>query len=127
MPAAIGSVTAAPTTVAAITSQTITAVLSSVTPGTVELVDVNGVTFAASVGSVTVDQMAVGISSQTFASSVGSISPTPMTIGLTSQSFTASLNTVGFGILGYSDVNITGNTSFSGVDITGNTTYTDVA
>jgi len=68
----------------------------------------------------------VGLSTQTFTAGVGSISPTEMSIGLTAQTFTASLNTVGFGVLGYADVDITGNTSFSNVDITGNTSYTDV-
>jgi len=122
--AAVGSIS--PADVVGLSGVTFAADVQSLTITSIELVNINGVSFAASVGAITPDAMAIGLSAQTFTAGVGSISPTAMSIGLTGQTFTASLNTVGFGVLAYSDVDITGNTSFSNVDITGNTSYTDV-
>jgi len=122
--AAIGSIL--PADVVGISGVTFAADIGSVDATDAQIVDISGVTFAATVGSISPTEMSIGLTTQTFAATVGSISPTEMSIGLTGQTFTASLNTVGFGVLGYLDVNITGNTSFSDVDITGNTSYTDV-
>ena len=122
--AAIGSIL--PADVVGISGVTFAADVQSLTVASVELIDISGVSFAASVGAITPTEMSIGLTTQTFAATVGSISPTDMSIGLTGQTFTASLNTVGFGVIGYLDVDITGNTSFSDVDITGNTSYTDV-
>ena len=60
--------------------------------------------------------MRVGLSGVTLAANVGAITPTNMTVGLTGQAFTASLQTVGFGQIGYQDVDITGNTSYTDVN-----------
>ena len=60
--------------------------------------------------------MRVGLTGVTSAADVGAISPTNMTVGLTGQAFTASLQTVGFGQIGYQDVDITGNTSYTDVN-----------
>jgi len=122
--AAVGSIL--PADVVGISGVTFAADIGSVDVTQTQIVDISGVTFAATVGSISLDDMAVGISGVTFTAGVGSIGPTEMSIGLTAQTFTASLNTVGFGVLGYANVDITGNTSFSNVDITGNTSYTDV-
>ena len=81
-----------------------------------ELVDLTGVVLKGAIGSTTVDGMRVGISGVTFEADVGAISPTNMTVGLTGLSFTGSLQTVGFGQIGYQDVDITGNTSYTDVN-----------
>jgi len=74
-----------------------------------------GVTMSAEVGSISPADV-VGLTGVTFAADEGAISPTNMTVGLTGQSITASINTVGFGTIGYQDVDITGNTSYTDVN-----------
>ena len=115
-PAAVGSVTAAPNTIAELTGLTTTAEVASLSVGSVELIDLTGVVLKGAVGSTTTDAMRVGLSGVTFAADEGTISPTNMTVGLTGLSFTASLQTVGFGQIGYQDVDITGNTSYTDVN-----------
>jgi len=73
------------------------------------------VTMSAEVGSISPEDV-VGLTGVTFAADEGVISPTNMTVGLTGQSITASINTVGFGTIGYQDVDITGNTSYTDVN-----------
>ena len=73
------------------------------------------VTMSAEVGSISPADV-VGLTGVTFAADEGAISPTNMTVGLTGQSITASINTVGFGTIGYQDVDITGNTSYTDVN-----------
>jgi len=114
--AAVGSVTAAPNTIAELTGLTATTEVGSVSVGSVELIDLTGVVLKGAVGSTTVDGMAVGITGVSFEADVGAISPTNMTVGLTGLSFTGSLQTVGFGQIGYQDVDITGNTSYTDVN-----------
>ena len=114
--AAVGSVTAAPNTIAALTGLEVTAEVASLSVGSVELIDLTGVVLKGAIGSTTVDGMRVGITGVTFEADVGSISPTNMTVGLTGLSFTGSLQTVGFGQIGYQDVDITGNTSYTDVN-----------
>jgi hypothetical protein len=114
--AAVGSVTAAPNTIAALTGLEVTAEVASLSVGSVELIDLTGVVLKGAIGSTTVDGMRVGITGVTFEADVGSISPTNMTVGLTGLSFTGSLQTVGFGQIGYQDVDITGDTSYTDVN-----------
>ena len=116
VPAAIGSVVASPNTIAALTGLTTTAVVASLSVGSTELVDLTGVVLKGAIGSTTVDSMRVGLTGVTFAADEGAISPINMTVGLTGQSFTAKINTVGFGTIGYVDVDITGNTSYTDVN-----------
>ena len=115
-PAAVGSVTAAPNTIAELTGLTTTAEVASLSVGSVELVDLTGVVLKGAIGSTTTDAMRVGLSGVTSTANVGAITPTNMTVGLTGQAFTASLQTVGFGQIGYQDVDITGNTSYTDVN-----------
>ena len=115
-PAAVGSVTATPNTIAELTGLTTTAEVASLSVGSVELIDLTGVVLKGAIGSTTTDAMRVGLSGVTSTANVGSISPTNMTVGLTGQEITASLNTVGFGQIGYQDVDITGNTSYTDVN-----------
>ena len=119
VPASVGSVTAVPETIASITSVSVGSSVGSLITGTVEFVPITGVSFGSTLGTLIapVDQMTVGLSSQTFNSAVGVITPPPMVIGLTGQVFTASLNTVGFGTIGYKDVDITGNPNYTDVTI----------
>ena len=114
--AAVGSVTATPNTIAELTGLTTTAELASLSVGSVELIDLTGVVLKGAIGSTTTDAMRVGLSGVTLAANVGAITPTNMTVGLTGQAFTASLQTVGFGQIGYQDVDITGNTSYTDVN-----------
>ena len=115
--AEIGSLVVTPTELIDLTGLQITAPTpANLDPTSVELIDLTGVTFSADIGSTTVDSMAVGLTGVTFAANVGAISPTNMTVGLTGQSITVSLNTVGFGTIGYEDVDITGNTSYTDVN-----------
>ena len=114
--AAIGSVTATPNTIAELTGLTATTEVASVSVGSVELIDLTGVVLKGAVGSTTTDAMRVGLSGVTSTANVGAISPTNMTVGLTGLSITGSLNTVGFGQIGYQDVDITGNTSYTDVN-----------
>ena len=115
-PAAVGSVVALPNTIAELTGLTTTAEVASLSVGSVELIDLTGVVLKGAIGSTTVDGMRVGITGVTATANVGAISPTNMTVGLTGQAFTASLQTVGFGQIGYQDVDITGNTSYTDVN-----------
>ena len=66
-----------------------------------------------SVGSTTIDDMAVGLSGLQATGSVGAITPGDMVIGLTGLSSTASVNSAAISVLGYKDIDITGNTSYT--------------
>ena len=111
----VGSVVALPNTIAALNGLEITAEVSSIFVGSSELVDLTGVVLKGAIGSINPADV-VGISGVTFAADEGAISPINMTVGLTGQSITASLNTIGFGTIGYVDVDITGNTSYTDVN-----------
>ena len=109
----------------AITGLEATGYLGSLTITQAVLVPISASLLATgSVGSVTVDDMAIGLSGLLATGSVGAITPADMVLGLTGLSATLSLGLVS--PLGYKDIDITGNTSYSDVDITGNTSYTDV-
>jgi hypothetical protein len=117
VPNAVGSLVVTPTELIDLTGLQITAPTpADLEPTSIELINLTGVTFSADIGSTTVDSMVVGLTGVTFAADVGAISPTNMTVGLTGQSITVSLNTVGFGTIGYEDVDITGNTSYTDVN-----------
>jgi hypothetical protein len=89
---------------------------TDLTPTSVELINLTGVSLSADIGSTTTDDMRVGLTGVTSAADVGAISPTNMTVGLTGQAITVNLNTVGLGTIGYEDVDITGNTSYTNVN-----------
>ena len=65
-----------------------------------------------SVGSTTIDDMAIGLSSLQATGSVGAITPADV-VGVTGYSITASVNSVPVSVLGYKDIDITGNTSYT--------------
>jgi hypothetical protein len=112
---AVGSIS--PADVIGLTGQVIKSEVNSngVNTGDTTAFTLSGVTMSAEVGSISPEDV-VGLTGVTFAADEGAISPTNMTVGLTGLSFTGSLNTVGFGTIGYQDVDITGNTSYTDVN-----------
>ena len=67
-------------------------------------------------GTLTVPSMAVGITdSFNLTGTVGSISPVEQTVGLTGLELTTVLDTAQFATTGYTDVDITGNTSYTDI------------
>jgi len=112
---AVGSIS--PADVMGLTGQVIKSEVNSngVNTGDTTAFTLSGVTMSAEVGSISPADV-VGITGVTFAADEGAISPTNMTVGLTGQSITASINTVGFGTIGYQNVDITGNTSYTDVN-----------
>jgi hypothetical protein len=112
---AVGSIS--PADVVGLTGQVIKSEVNAngVSTGDTTAFTLASVTMSAEVGSISPADV-VGITGVTFAADEGAISPTNMTVGLTGQSITASINTVGFGTIGYQDVDITGNTSYTDVN-----------
>ena len=78
-----------------------------------QIINVTGIEATGSVGSVTVDDMAVGLSSLLATGSVGAITAADMVMGLTGLSATAVVNAGDVSVLGYKDIDITGNTSYT--------------
>ena len=112
---AVGSIS--PADVIGLTGQVIKSEVNAngVNTGDTTAFTLSGVTMSAEVGSISPEDV-VGLTGVTFAADEGAISPTNMTVGLTGLSFTGSLNTVGFGTIGYQDVDITGETSYTDVN-----------
>jgi hypothetical protein len=112
---AVGSIS--PADVVGLTGQVIKSEVNAngVSTGDTTAFTLASVTMSAEVGSISPADV-VGLTGVTFAADEGAISPTNMTVGLTGQSITASINTVGFGTIGYQDVDITGNTSYTDVN-----------
>jgi len=112
---AVGSIS--PADVQGLTGQVIKSEVNAagVNTGDTTAFTLASVTMSAEVGSISPADV-VGITGITFAADEGAISPTNMTVGLTGQDITVNLNTVGFGTIGYQDVDITGNTSYTDVN-----------
>ena len=91
-----------------------TATLGSLTITQAVLVPITASLLATgSVGSIPVDDMSVGLSGLQATGSVGAITPADMLIGVAGYSITASVNSVPVSVLGYKDIDITGNTSYT--------------
>ena len=112
---AVGSIS--PADVMGLTGQVIKSEVNAngVNTGDTTAFTLASVTMSAEVGSISPADV-VGLTGVTFAADEGAISPTNMTVGLTGQDITVNLNTVGFGTIGYQDVDITGNTSYTDVN-----------
>ena len=112
---AVGSIS--PADVQGLTGQVIKSEVNAdgVNTGDTTAFTLASVTMSAEVGSISPADV-VGLTGVTFAADEGAISPTNMTVGLTGQDITVNLNTVGFGTIGYQDVDITGNTSYTDVN-----------
>jgi hypothetical protein len=81
-------------------------------------------TLTASVGSLTIEE-GLGLTGVSFSASVGAISLDDMIVGLTSQ--TATFNIGAVDIFAYGDVDPGANISYSNVSTGSNDTYSDVA
>ena len=127
----VGTTTFDLTSVVIPTGQQITGSVGDTIEGTIEFIPVTGVSATLSVGSISLDQMTVGLSGQSGTLSVGSIAPTEMLVGLPGQEITSSLagfgTSTGFGIQAYQDVDTGSNISYSDVATGTNITYKDVA
>ena len=112
---AVGSIS--PADVMGLTGQVIKSEVNAagVNTGDTTAFTLASVTMSAEVGSISPADV-VGLTGVTFAADEGAITPTNMIVGLTGLSITGSLNTVGFGQIGYQDVDITGNTSYTDVN-----------
>ena len=101
--------------------------VGAITVTSAKLVIISATNLAtASLGSVTVDDMSVGLTGLQATGAVGSTTITDMQIGLSGLEISGALGSGGVSPLHYKDVDITGNTSYTGISITGNTTYTDI-
>ena len=112
------------------TGQQITSNTGDLITGTIEFIPVTGVSATLSSGSISLDQMTVGLSGQSGTSSVGSIAPADV-MGLTGQAVTSSVaafgTATGFGIQAYQSVDTGSNSSYTDVATGSNTSYTDAA
>ena len=84
----VGTTTFDLTSVVIPTGQQITGSVGDTIEGTIEFIPVTGVSATLSVGSISLDQMTVGLSGQSGTLSVGSIAPTEMLVGLPGQEIT---------------------------------------
>jgi|TARA_R110002020_G_scaffold190899_5_gene390532 hypothetical protein len=92
--------------------------LGTATATNTELVNVTGIQGSLSIGSLTIDDMAVGLSGIAITGSLGSLTITDTTIGLTGLEMSSTLGSGGVAPLYYKDVDITGNTSYTYVEHT---------
>ena len=91
-----------------------TATLGSLTITQAVLVPITASLLATgSVGSIAIDDMSVGLSGLQATGSVGAITPADMLVGVTGYSITGSVNAGQISVLGYKDIDITGNTSYT--------------
>ena len=81
-----------------------------------ELVNLTGIQATGSLGSVTVADMAVGVSGYSITGSLGTPIVTDMQVGVSGFEATLSLGSGGVAPLHYKDVDITGNTSYTYVE-----------
>jgi len=96
----------------------ITASLGSLTITEAQLVDLTGIeaNFYA-LGSLTIADMAVGLSGIAITGSVGSFTITDMQVGISGLEISGTLGSAGMSPLHYKDVDITGNTSYTDITI----------
>ena len=113
----LGTVTEAVTTFPSGLEATMS--VGTVTVDDTQLVDLTGIeaNFYA-LGSLTVADMAVGLSGLSTTGSVGSLTITDMTIGLSGFEMSSTLGSGGVSPLGYKDVDITGYTAYTDIEHT---------
>jgi len=78
-----------------------------------EIINLTGIQATGSLGSLTVADMAIGLSTLLATGSVGSVTVTDMQVGLSGIEMTGALGSAGMSPLHYKDVDITGNTSYT--------------
>jgi len=94
--------------------------LGTVTATNTELINLTGIeaNFYA-LGSLTIADMAVGLSGLSITGSVGSVTVTDIQIGISGIEMTGAVGSAGMSPLHYKDVDITGNTSYTYVEHAG--------
>ncbi len=108
----------------AITGVSATFVVGDLEIGSVELLNLTGVSSTSSVGSIAPADV-VGLTGVSSTSSVGSISPVEMVKGLVTDPLTSAVGLLG--IQSYANIDTGSNTSYSNVSTGSNNTYSDVA
>ena len=99
---------------AVLTGLSATMSLGTAVADNIELIDLTGIqgNFYA-LGSLTIADMAVGLSGLQATGSVGSVTVTDMQVGISGLQMSGSLGSGGISPLYYKDVDITGNTSYT--------------
>ena len=87
--------------------------LGTATATEAQLVDLTGIEATGYVGSLTIEDMAIGLSGLSITGSVGSLTITDMQVGISGIEMTGALGSAGMSPLHYKDVDITGNTSYT--------------
>jgi len=108
----------------AITGVSATFAVGDLEIGSVELINLTGVSSTSSVGSIAPADV-VGLTGVSSTSSVGSISPVEMVKGLVTDPLTSTVGLLG--IQSYANIDTGSNTSYSNVSTGSNNTYSDVA
>ncbi len=108
----------------AITGSSATTSVGELEIGSVELVDVTGVSATSAVGSI-VPAIGVPLTGIAATSAVGSISPADIIEGLVTSEITSSVGLLG--IESYANIDTGSNTSYSAISTGSNDTYSDVA
>ena len=108
----------------AITGVSATSAVGDVEIGSVELIDVRGVSATSSVGSISPADV-VGLTGVSSSFSVGSFTLTDVTQGLPTDALTSSVGVLG--IQAYANIDTGSNTSYTSVTTGSNDTYSDVA
>ena len=108
----------------AITGVSATFAVGDLEIGSVELLNLTGVSSTSSVGSIAPADV-VGLTGVSSTSSVGSISPVEMVKGLVTDPLTSAVGLLG--IQSYANIDTGSNTSYSNVSTGSNNTYSDVA
>ena len=106
----------------AITGVSATFAVGDLEIGSVELLNLTGVSSTSSVGSIAPADV-VGLTGVSSTSSVGSISPVEMVKGLVTDPLTSAVGLLG--IQAYANVNTGSNGSYSNVDTGSNSSYSD--
>jgi len=112
----------APSDVVGLTGQEATSAVGEIATNAEDLINVTGVGATSAVGSLTTE-VSYTLASQLATASVGTIAPADV-MGLTGQEATSAVGVLS--VIGYANINITGNTNYNDVDVTGETSYTDV-
>jgi hypothetical protein len=87
--------------------------LGTIDANDTQLIDVTGIEATGYVGSITPDDMAIGVSGYSITGSLGTPIVTDMQVGISGIEMTSALGSAGMSPLYYKDVDITGNTSYT--------------
>ena len=108
----------------AITGVSATTSIGEVTVANIELIDLSGVSATASVGSI-IPAIGVPLTGVNASFSVGSLTLDDITVGLTTDGITSTVGLLG--IESYANIDTGSNTSYTSIATGSNTSYSDVA